>query len=114
MSVWDCPRPWKRMTPGQPPAGAVPLGMMYAHARGVASEAWIVTSVHPDAAEALPEQTSAATRTTSTSRARPTSRTLAPNYDARNGSPSRRRLRLRRRRLDRPPRVPRDDAERGF
>jgi len=28
MSVWDCPSPWKRMTPGQPPVGMVPLGMM--------------------------------------------------------------------------------------
>ena len=28
MSACDWPSPWKRMTPGQPPAGAVPLGMM--------------------------------------------------------------------------------------
>ena len=43
MSAYDWPSPWKRMTPGQPPAGAVPLGMMYAHASGVESEASIVT-----------------------------------------------------------------------
>ena len=50
MSVCDWPSPWKRMTPGQPPAGAVPLGTMYAHASGVESDAVIVTSVQPDAA----------------------------------------------------------------
>ena len=50
------------MTPGQPPAGGVPLGMMYAHASGVASEAVIVTSCQPDAAEAPPAHTSAAAR----------------------------------------------------
>src|SRR6185312_6100329 len=102
------------MTPGQPPAGAVPLGTMYAHASGVASDARIVTSVHPDAAEAPPAHTSAAARMASATRTRPTGRTLMPNYDARNGSTSSRGLRLRRRRADRPPRVPRDDAERGL
>src|SRR2546423_540024 len=113
-SARDCPSPWKRMTPGQPPAGAVPAGMTYAHASGVASEVLIVTSVHPDAAEAPPAHTSAAARMATATRTRPTSRTLARIYDGRHGLAARRRVRLRRRRVDGPPRVPRDDAERGL
>src|SRR5262249_45567324 len=68
MSACDCPSPWKRITPGQPPAGAVPLGTRYAHERWVASEAVTVTSVQPDAAEALPAQASAATTNASRTR----------------------------------------------
>src|SRR5437764_148494 len=100
MLACDCPSPWKRMTPGQPPAGAVPLGTTYAHASGVASEAAIVTSVQPDEAEAPPAHASATATMAKTTRARPTSRTLAPNYDARNGLAARRPLRLRRGRAD--------------
>jgi hypothetical protein len=60
------------MTPGQPPAGAVPLGIKYTHERGVESEAVIVTAVQPEAAEALPAHTSAAARMATTTRTRPT------------------------------------------
>ena len=73
------------MTPGQPPAGAVPPGTMNAHASGVESEAVIVTSVQPGAAEALPAQTNAAARMAKTIRARPTKPTLARIYDGRHG-----------------------------
>src|ERR1051325_1615356 len=107
------------MTPGKPPDGGEPSGMMYAHTSGVLSEAEIVTGCPPLVAAARPANVAAAAHTTPTTtkarttRTRPTERTLARLYDGRHGSAAGRRLRFRGGRADRPPRVPRDDAERG-
>ena len=121
MSAYDWPSPWKRMTPGQPPAGAVPFGMPSTHASSFPSEAAIVNwELQPPAAEAgrayaaAPAHTSAAATIERATLTRPTEPTLARIYDERRGLAAHRRLRLRRGRPDRPPRVPRDDAERGL
>ena len=87
MSACESPSPWKRITPGQPPAGAAPAGMMYAHASGVPSEAGIV-SCGP--AGALRCRTPGADERYGECCNRDASPTHEPHaispYDARNGS----------------------------
>src|SRR5436305_10647467 len=115
ITVWLWPSPWKSSSPGQPPGGGLPPGRMSPQASVVPSETLIVSScVAARAADADPPQTNTAIATARRTRARPTGARYRPLYDARHGSASRRRLRLRSRWSHRSARVPRDHAERGL
>ena len=65
------PRPWKSITPGQPPAGAVPSGTTSEQASFAPSEAAIVSCCGV-AASAEPLQASAATSDCDEDSRRPT------------------------------------------